>query len=190
MAPSATPDINFAVDDELSGRPGGKFIRWALTYGKAVIVLTELVVVSLFISRFWLDARRADLAEAIETKFAIVESSAEFESRFRALVKRTASAKTIMTALTPNEILDQFKPLLPEGVQAKSITVTAEQIQIEGTSQTEEALAVLSRSFRDSAYFTNVDLRKVTKDADKAKTPGIEFNLFADFVREEGDGNK
>jgi hypothetical protein len=47
--------INFLPEDELEKSPIGRFLKWALKAGRYIIVLTELIVVVVFISRFRLD---------------------------------------------------------------------------------------------------------------------------------------
>lgn len=64
------------------------FIKWATTVGRWVMTLTELIVVSAFISRFWLDRQNSDLSDIIRQKQAILESTQEFETDYLSLQKR------------------------------------------------------------------------------------------------------
>lgn len=183
MEPIPTPSINLAGGDDLAARPGGKFVHWALTWGKVVIVITELVVVSAFISRFYLDSVIADLNETVERKKGIVTASADFEKRYRALVARIQAASEIVEAVAPDVVLARTKELLPEGIEIDSISLDVLEVSLQGSSATEEALAVLSRSFKESSRFTNVVLQRVSKGA--APSGGeakIVFSLSAKFV--------
>lgn len=85
-----------AIKQELSLLPdsnnpnsfSAKFIKWLTTVGRWVIVLTELIVISAFISRFWLDRKNSDLSDVIRQKQAILESSQVFETKFLSFQKR------------------------------------------------------------------------------------------------------
>ena len=59
-----------------------RFIKWLTTIGRWVMTLTELIVISAFISRFWLDRKNSDLSDLIRQKQAILESTQYFESEF------------------------------------------------------------------------------------------------------------
>jgi len=84
----------------------GRMINWLTTVGRVIVVLTELIVVGAFISRFWLDRENSDLSEEIRQKRTILESSVEFENDFRSLQKRLKN----VTALV-NENSDLEKPI-------------------------------------------------------------------------------
>jgi len=70
-----------------------RFLKWLTTIGRITIVLTELIVISVFISRFWLDRKNSDLSEIVRQKQAILESTAPFETEFIKLQKRLSFIK-------------------------------------------------------------------------------------------------
>lgn len=72
---------------------GARFFKWITTTGRVTIILTELVVISVFISRFWLDRKNSDLSEISRQKQAILESSTLFETEFTNLQKKLAYIK-------------------------------------------------------------------------------------------------
>lgn len=59
-----------------------RLFYWLTTVGRWVIVLTELIVVSAFISRFWLDRKNSDLSEVLRQQETILESTQDFEKEF------------------------------------------------------------------------------------------------------------
>lgn len=186
MPARETPEINFADKDELSTRSGGKFVQWGLTYGKVVIVITELVVISLWLSRFWLDNSIANLNEGITRKKDVIISSEEFESKFRSFTSRVSTAKVILNALSADTVLAETKKLLPEGTAINSLVVNGSKVSLEGISQNEESLGFLSRSFKESSGFSNVDFKKVSKDNQNVEEAGdISFSLSADYIGKE-----
>lgn len=72
-----------------------RFLKWLTTIGRITIVLTELIVISVFISRFWLDRKNSDLSEIVRQKQAILESATPFETEFIKLQKRLSYIKNL-----------------------------------------------------------------------------------------------
>ncbi len=72
---------------------GARFFKWLTTTGRVVIIITEFVVISVFISRFWLDRKNSDLSEVVRQKQAILESTTPFITEFVGLQKRLSFIK-------------------------------------------------------------------------------------------------
>ena len=81
-------ELSLLPDSENPNSFGARAIKWLTTVGRWVIVLTELVVVSAFISRFWLDRKNSDLSETIRQQQAILETTQPFESEFKSFQQR------------------------------------------------------------------------------------------------------
>jgi hypothetical protein len=81
-------ELSFLPDSENPNSFWARAIKWLTTVGRWVIVLTELVVVSAFISRFWLDRQNSDLSDTIRQQQSILESTQEFESQFKSFQQR------------------------------------------------------------------------------------------------------
>lgn len=76
-------------------------LRWATTVGRVVIIFTELIVISAFLSRFWLDRKNSDLSEVIRQQKAILESTQDFEQEYNLLAQRLKTIKNFY-ASTPS----------------------------------------------------------------------------------------
>lgn len=81
-------ELSLLPDAENPDSFGAKFIKWLTTVGRWVIVLTELIVVSAFISRFWLDRKNSDLSETIRQQQAILKTTQSFENDFNSFQQR------------------------------------------------------------------------------------------------------
>jgi hypothetical protein len=81
-------ELSLLPDSENPNSFGAKTIKWLTTTGRWVIVLTELVVISAFISRFSLDRKNSDLSEAIRQQQAILETTQNFEAEFNSFQQR------------------------------------------------------------------------------------------------------
>jgi len=78
-------EISLLPDKDNPNSFSGRVLLWLTSVGRYIIVITELLVISGFISRFWLDRRNADLSEAIRQKKAIVESTIQFEKDYKTI---------------------------------------------------------------------------------------------------------
>ncbi len=174
-----TPELNLLVEDELDMSPQGKFLKWALSWGKKIIVTTELVVISAFLSRFWLDTTVANLNEEISTKRAYVLSFADFEKRYRQLYFRVGQAESIEKATSTQIIYDRALALIPPGVVVVQVNINKLDVGIAGNSD-ETNLAKLVDAFRASADFTSISVERIAK---KTNSPGVDFAFKATYGR-------
>ncbi len=81
-------ELSLLPDSENPNSFGAKTIKWLTTVGRWIIVLTEFIVVSAFISRFWLDRKNSDLSDTIRQQQAILESTQDFESEFNSFQQK------------------------------------------------------------------------------------------------------
>lgn len=165
--------------EDLEERPGGKFLKWALSWGKRIVIATEGIVILAFLSRFWLDTTVADLGEQIISKKNVVEASANFESKFRSTTDRIAKAKQIESQISGLTILDQAESLVPSRVAISQITVSGSGISFSGTAD-EQSLALLVTAFRKSPDFTDLTVERVTQTSPSIT---IDFSMRATYVK-------
>ena len=87
-------ELSLLPDSENPRSFGAKLLKWLTSTGRVTIIVTEFVVVSVFISRFWLDRKNSDLGEIVRQRQAILETTSQFESEFTNLQKRLSYIKT------------------------------------------------------------------------------------------------
>jgi len=90
-------EISLLPESENPRSFGARFFKWITTTGRVTIIITELIVISVFISRFWLDRKNSDLSEISRQKQAILESTLPFETEFIQLQQRLAYIKDFYT---------------------------------------------------------------------------------------------
>ncbi len=69
-----------------------RFVTWALTVGRAVVILTELIALIAFLYRFSLDRQLIDLHAKIKQEQAVVFYLKNDEDTFRSLQNRISLA--------------------------------------------------------------------------------------------------
>jgi len=81
-------ELSLLPNEANQNTPLARLLRWLTTVGRFIIVFTELIVISAFLSRFWLDRKNSDLSEVLRQQKAILGSTADFEKEFSSLQTR------------------------------------------------------------------------------------------------------
>src|SRR3989344_871361 len=106
--------INLLGQEDLKHTAQGRIIGWALTYGRYIMIGTEIVVLLAFISRFSLDRRLTDLKEEISQKQAILEANISLEQDIRLLQDTLGKIKlTTTNQSAPLDALTLLQAVLP-----------------------------------------------------------------------------
>lgn len=157
-------NINLLGKVDFEKTPVGKFLRWSLTYGRYIIICTEIIVLLAFTYRFTLDRRITDLNEEIAQKSAIIEANQGFETQFRNLQSRVGQVGTLVTQ--PNvtyELLKHLEQITPPGVLFKMIGVADQRITIDATADTNASLALFVAKLKSSPLLTSVSIGTLSK---------------------------
>jgi len=162
--PAKTVDVNLLEKDDFSESPIGRIVTWAITYGRYIMILTEIVVLLAFISRFSLDRKLTDLNEAIGQKQAIIEANQPFEEEISKIQTQLARAKSLMSdQKKPIETLGTTKNILPIDVMLESLTITPEKISAQATAGSTRGFATLMNNLQATKEFMNVDIGEIKK---------------------------
>lgn len=118
-----------------------KFMNWALTVGRLIIILTEIVAVLAFIYRFSLDERLIDLHSGIKQKQALISLLKQDEDRYRNLQDRIALASDLSEKNTKtNTIVLDIIDLIPQGTKINSLTFNKDRITINANTNSVSSL--------------------------------------------------
>ena len=130
--------INLLPHDSFEYSVVGKFLKWALSIGRAIVILTEFVVILAFGSRFYYDKKLNDLMETIDQKQAVVESYAEIESKMRDVLERQ---RVVTLYLDSNIDLPQtfsaLQKITPADVSYAQVSLNEGGINLVGTAGSE-----------------------------------------------------
>lgn len=121
-------EISLLPESENPRSFGARFFKWITTTGRVTIILTELIVISVFISRFWLDRKNSDLSEISRQKQAILESTVPFETEFIQLQQRLAYIKGFYSNQPEyNKQINSLISSTPEDLFYDSISVSRDE---------------------------------------------------------------
>ena len=149
----------------LLGNPGepflDKFVRWALSAGRTIVILTEVIALSAFIYRFTIDRRIVDLNDEIEQKQLIVGQYEEREAIFRNLQARLASAKKLEENTNTTQLLNDIITLATGRLRFNTLEITESQIKIDGTTSSTTQLNYFISQLRQQPKIERISLDKL-----------------------------
>lgn len=176
MAAPKNKKINLLVQEGFEHSQIGKVLSWLLSAGRAIVIVTELVVITAFLSRFWLDRQLTDLLEENQAKKAQVEASATFEKDLRDLQARLTAVKEFeQIKLSPTAYVREITKTLSAEVVLTDISYSEGVFSVSGTSLNEAGIAGLIKNLEPSEKFSNVSLASISLD--KNTTNLIKFSL-------------
>jgi Tfp pilus assembly protein PilN len=176
MHMAQTTTINLMDQPEFESSSVGRLLTWAITYGRYIMIGTEIIVLLAFISRFSLDRRLTDLREAITQKQMILQANLQFENDFANLQQSLIKIKKLLNGQDkPVTVLYQISSFLPSDVAMTSYSSGKNTIQISLLAGTTDGLSLFLQRMQNSSLFTNIDITDIQKDAIK----GIQFELTA-----------
>src|SRR6266480_2874522 len=109
-----------------------QFFNWALTIGRLLIILTEMVALGTFIYRFGLDMQIVDLHDKIKAESFIVANFKDAETTFRDVQDRLATVKRYTTVGgTTSEIFTDIIKMGQGKITFKDITVSTQNAKIQ-----------------------------------------------------------
>lgn len=176
--PAKLIQINLLGSQDLEHTPWGRLITWATTYGRYIMITTEIIVLLAFISRFSLDRKNTDLTEEISQKQAIIEANIEFERDIKSLQANLSSIKTLIKNQSePVALVDMIETLIPIDVYLTSFDITQKNIQINAVAGSTGGFAQFLSNLHATKLIQNVMLT----DISRSPIIGIEFKLIADI---------
>ncbi len=108
-----------------------KFMNWALTIGRLIVIVTEIIAISAFIYRFSLDEKLIDLHDEIKNKQTLVSLYKNDESKYRNLQDRIAMAANLSEEGTKaKNIIRDIINFSPIGMKINSLTLNKDKITI------------------------------------------------------------
>ncbi len=139
-----------------------EILRWTLSVGRLLVIVTEIVAFSTFIYRFSLDRTLIDLHTEIKNKQAIVESLKEREITYRRLQERVLAASVTSQRSGRNiKILDEVVELTPSEITFNSFTIDNGEVTINSNINSVSSLSNFVSALRAYSEFTSVNVKNI-----------------------------
>ena len=164
----ASKEISLLPKDENPNSLGARALLWATTVGRYVMVFTELIVISAFISRFWLDRKNSDLSEILRQQKAILATTKDFEQQYDILSQKL------------NFVKQSYANQLDYTYYLKSLShstppkITYKNININSVAEEPLSLSASLSSFSESAVVEFIGNLIKNPDISKVNVKNIE----------------
>lgn len=155
---------------------GGKFLHWAIFYGRYLIILTEIVVILAFFLRFGVDAQLSSVNDAIGGKKNIIAANLKFEATYLGIQNRLNTVGKIVSTTPYWQTLESVTNQIPEGVKITTMTMTDHEFNLAGNGDQASFNTLVDRMLAQKT-FKNVSLSNITYDTSSA----VKFILKANY---------
>ncbi|MFQ5452314.1 MAG: PilN domain-containing protein [Candidatus Paceibacterota bacterium] len=161
-----------------------KFLYFLLNYFRYIIVLTQIVVISVFFFRFYIDQQIIDRKEVFNQKQQILVITAPLIEEAQALERKTTYAKDIISK--QQDYIDTIKFILASvhsQAALESFIQEGSVITLKGNSLTIPAIRSMQARLAQSERFSQVEVENVVRLSDLSFDFSITISLKAN---EEG----
>lgn len=164
MAKKKKDLINLLPQEEFQASTLGRVLTWLLSTFRMIVIVTEMVVMAAFLSRFWLDARNTDLNDEINQKKIIINSYTNVEKAFRSAQLKLGVFDALTKDETNSTLIATIIQAIPSGVLLNSISFTGTELTIKGTTISESAIAQFLVNLDSLKKFKDVALSQIDSD--------------------------
>lgn len=174
MSPAKQPSINLIGEEEMEHTPVGRIVTWAVTYGRYIMIGTEIIVLLAFISRFSLDRKLTDLNDEVSQKQAIIDANIDFETEFRTLQDKLTKVQTLLSnPSTTTTALNTIQAILPTDVHLEELNITTERVVGNVVANTTAGFSQMVANLQAASIFSQVEIG----DVKRSPTTGIQFTF-------------
>lgn len=172
--------INLLGIEQQEHSPLGRFIGWATTYGRYIMVTTEMIVLIAFLSRFSLDRQLTDLKDEIMQKQDIIAANQDLEIQFRQTQDSLNKIKALLTKQEiPTNTINTLHLLLPSGTYFQSLSINDNKITSQVVSLTVQSFSQFLINLSATKQLSNIEIGTV----DKQTVVGIQYTLTAQLAQ-------
>jgi Tfp pilus assembly protein PilN len=172
--------INLLGLEQQEHSPLGRFIGWVTTYGRYIMVTTEMIVLVAFLSRFSLDRQLTDLKDEIQQKQDIIAANQDLEIDFRQTQDSLNKIKALLVKQEiPTDTINTLRMLLPSGTYFQSLSIDDDKITSQIVSVTVQSFSQFLINLSATKQLSNIEIGTV----DKQTVAGIQYTLTAQLAQ-------
>lgn len=160
MAKLTGPSINLAKNR--GEKFVDRFLKWALTTGRVMIILTEAAALAAFLYRFGLDRQNIALHDQIKQQQAIVDLLKNNEATYRNLQDRLQLAKVLDTdAQQSIKAFQDIVRFIPSDMFLRTLEVSDTTVHIDGDVHSIIELSDLVKKLKSYPGVDSVSVDKI-----------------------------
>lgn len=159
-----TPQININLipREDLTG-PLGRILPSIIGAGKALIIVTEIILIALLMVNIKFSIDKGNLRTSIQSKSAQIQNQSKLETEIKAFqIKLNNIALLKRTQTNMGLVLDELEKRLPSDVTLTELKVDDNLISLSGSLKTTQGLQALITSLRESKKIKNLEISQLT----------------------------
>lgn len=176
--------INLVIKDRTGDSLSEQFLAWILSYGRYIIIITQIIVLSVFFFRFKIDRDHTDLKELVTQKQAILESLVDLETEVRRVQGRLANIKTV--SANQDSLLKVIRFLqqrTPADTIFTNLLLDNDRISFQATAGNLRSFSYFLLQLQQDKKFSEVTLQDMNRKADGRIDFKIEAKInFKEFI--------
>jgi hypothetical protein len=143
-----------------------ELIKWALSFGRLLIIIVEIVAFSAFIYRFALDRQIVDLGDKIKQEQAIVESIKTRENIYRGLQERLLTTSAVTSTGNNNlKFMNDIVAFTPDTITYNSFGIGEGKLQLEINVNSITSLTSFINSLKNYPAVESVTVTSIDNDS-------------------------
>lgn len=145
------------------------FVKWAITGGRFLVILTETIALGAFLYRFNLDRQIVDFSDKIKAQSVIIETSETDEAKYRLLIKKLKSASTIdETSTIAPTLFSKIVGLTQSPITFTNIQMSEKKVNITVSSPDVATLKIYVTSLQNLKELSDVSIDRIDNKTDTA----------------------
>lgn len=173
----AKTGINLLPQEEFDASILGRILKWAMGTFRIIVIVTEMIVMGAFLSRFWLDAQNADLAESIKIKSSEISAQSEFEKEFRDIQSKLNIVKSLSAETKLSDRINLIASKTPSDITLSSVSVQNNTASIRGAAASEISVAQFLSNLKNEKTFKKVELGSLNSSENNANLTLFTINI-------------
>lgn len=187
MTALPNPHVNLLPTDRFEYSKAGRFLGWMLTTGRFLVVLTELVVITAFIARFWFDRQLTDLREVRVQKEGVIDSFSGVADDFLRVQSQLIAVRNILQSqYGAADTLTSLQALTPQGIVYEQIAVSSASAELQGFAPTPLAFSQLLTNLQTDVQAENVSVEMLQLSPEHF--PGFDFKVKVNQAAGQREG--
>lgn len=151
-----------------------KLLYFILHYFRYIIVITQIVVISVFFYRFQEDQKIIDSKEAFKQKQHILLLTLPVIEEAKALESQTSKINTLLKS--QNDSVDNLgfiATIIPRDVAVERIQISGSTIQIVGRTNNLISIRSLHKKIKNTKGYENAQISSIQQNIDSSYSFGI-----------------
>lgn len=144
-----------------------RLIFFSFHYLRYILVITQLVVLSVFTYRFAVDQDIVDLKDSLKQKQEIITVSSPLLQQVVSTDKKTTIIKSLIKDQSSfSQMLAYYLERFPQDITAQKLSVAPNEIDLQGTAKQISTLQNFYNRLKKENRFKQIELKNVQRTED------------------------